>query len=149
MKRAAKPAVLLALLAGAVISGCAASEPPPMVPGGPISALPLGTYTCELAGDAGGPVSKPLPEYEFRVTNASTYKAGGVRGSYLLTGEHVSMTGGNLRGSACTGSPRTCCARSRKTERTARCGACAVRTTDATPPQSSSPARFAPRPAPR
>lgn len=98
MKRAAKPAVLLALLAGAIISGCAASEPPPMVPGGPISALPLGTYTCELAGDAGGPVSKPLPEYEFRVTNASTYKAGGVRGSYLLTGEHVSMTGGNLRG---------------------------------------------------
>lgn len=94
MKRALLPVVLLALAAG-----CASADTvPPPVPGGLISTLPIGTYTCELAGDAGGLVGKPLPEYEFRVVNASAYKAGGIRGSYLLTGEYVAMTGGKLKG---------------------------------------------------
>lgn len=94
MKRASLSVVLLGLVAG-----CASAGPtPPPVSGGPISTLPIGTYTCEMAGDAGGLVGRPLPEYEFRVVNASAYKAGGIRGSYLLTGEYVTMTGGKLRG---------------------------------------------------
>ncbi|WP_232491929.1 hypothetical protein [Novosphingobium kaempferiae] len=95
MKCASLPVALLLALA----SGCASAEPaPPPVSGGLISTLPIGTYTCELAGDAGGLVGKPLPEYAFRVVNASAYKAGGIRGSYLLTGEYVTMTGGKLKG---------------------------------------------------
>ncbi|MGF7153254.1 hypothetical protein [Novosphingobium gossypii] len=94
MKRASLPVVLLAIL-----SGCASADTaPPPVAGGPISTMPLGTYTCEMAGDAGGLVGRPLPEYEFRIVNASSYKAGGIRGSYLLTGRYLTMTGGKLRG---------------------------------------------------
>lgn len=94
MKRASLPVVLLAIL-----SGCASADnAPPPVAGGPISTLPIGTYTCEMAGDAGGLVGRPLPEYTFRVVNASAYKAGGIRGSYLLTGQYVTMTGGKLKG---------------------------------------------------
>lgn len=51
-----------------------------------------------MPGDAGGPVTKPLPEYAFEVVNASSYKAAGVRGSYLNTGDLVVMTGGTLKG---------------------------------------------------
>lgn len=94
MKRASLTVVLLALAAG-----CVSNKPAPApVPGGLIGTLPLGTYTCEMAGDAGGLVGKPLPEYGFRVVNASAYKAGGIRGSYLLTGDYVAMTGGKLKG---------------------------------------------------
>jgi hypothetical protein len=70
--------------------------PPP--PGGAIATLPLGTYTCEMPGDAGGAVGKPVPDHEFRIVNASSYKAGGIRGSYLFVGDRVTMTGGKLKG---------------------------------------------------
>lgn len=60
----------------------------------------MGLYTCELPGDASGAVGNPIPEFEFRVVNASSYKAGGIRGSYLYTGDRVLMTGGKLKGLA-------------------------------------------------
>ena len=90
-------AILLAASLPAV-SACAATSAPPPVPGGRIGTLALGSYTCELPGDANGPAGKVLPEYAFRIVNASSYKAGGIRGSYLYTGDRVVMTGGKLKG---------------------------------------------------
>lgn len=60
--------------------------------------MPIGTYTCELPGAPGEASGKPLPDYEFRIVNASSYKNEGIRGSYLLTGDHLAMTGGKLKG---------------------------------------------------
>ncbi len=74
-----------------------AKEPPP-VAGGRIGTLSLGRYQCELPGDAGGPIGQRLPDNDFTVANASSYKAGGVRGSYLYTGNTVVMTGGKFKG---------------------------------------------------
>lgn len=90
----------LVLLAGLclIAAGTAGADEPPPVPGGRIGTLALGRYSCELPGDAGGIGRKPVPEYDFRIVNASSYKAGGIRGSYLYTGEHVTMTGGKLKG---------------------------------------------------
>lgn len=74
-----------------------AAEPPP-VPGGRIGTLAIGRYSCELPGDAGGIGRKPVPEYDFRIVNSSSYKIDSIRGSYLYTGDHVTMTGGKLKG---------------------------------------------------
>ena len=73
-------------------------DQPRPVPGGVIGTLPLGKYDCELAGDAGGPVRVAAAEFDFRVINGSNYRAAGERGSYLLTGDVVLMTGGKLKG---------------------------------------------------
>lgn len=90
---------ILPALVGLTLSACASHrEPPAPVQGGTIGTLPLGHYTCELPGDAGGPVGKPVPDYAFRVVNSSSYKTAGVRGSYLYTGDRVVMTGGKLKG---------------------------------------------------
>ena len=94
----ARAATLIALAAGLSSAGCDASPKPQPVPGGRIGTLPLGTYTCELPGDPGGVAGKAQKDYEFRIVNASAYKSGGVRGSYLLTGMTVVMTGGKLKG---------------------------------------------------
>lgn len=94
-------AALLALALAAwpgVSHGARADAPPGPVPGGRIGTLALGHYTCELPGDASGPVGKPVSEFAFRIVNASSYKAGGIRGSYLRTGDRVVMTGGTLKG---------------------------------------------------
>lgn len=96
--RSALLAVLLAAAGVPAVTACAAGTPPPPVPGGRIGTLALGNYTCELPGDAGGPTGTPMPEYDFRIVNASSYKAGGIRGSYLYTNDRVVMTGGKLKG---------------------------------------------------
>lgn len=70
---------------------------PPPVPGGTIGTMIQGRYSCELPGIAGGPVGYAQAEYEFTIINSSSYKAGGVRGSYLLTGDRLVMTGGRLK----------------------------------------------------
>ena len=72
-------------------------EPAP-VPGGLIGTLGQGKYVCELPGDAGGPVRVPASEFDFTVINGSSYRSGRLRGSYLLTGDLVTMTGGKLKG---------------------------------------------------
>lgn len=94
---AALPAMLVASALLAVQPARAEPAPPP-VPGGLISTLPLGTYTCEMPGDAGGAAGKPVADHGFRIVNASAYKAGGIRGSYLFVGQYVTMTGGKLKG---------------------------------------------------
>jgi hypothetical protein len=78
---------------------CAAAPPNPApVPGGLIGTLALGTYTCELPGDAGGPIRVPAKDFDFTVIRGSSYRTDGTRGSYLLTGDVVTMTGGKLKG---------------------------------------------------
>lgn len=67
-------------------------------PGGPINTLQLGTYACELPGDAAGPAGLRQPGDDFTIVNASSYIAGGKRGTYLLTGSVVQMTSGPLKG---------------------------------------------------
>lgn len=90
MNRAAR---LLALIA--VVT---APTPGLAVPGGAIGTLEQGYYTCELPGDATGPAGRHLPEADFTVTSASSYRAGGTLGSYLLTGNRLVMTNGPHRG---------------------------------------------------
>ena len=67
-------------------------------PGGKIDSLPQGEFTCELPGDATGPVGHPVPEEGFTVINGSTYRSPAGRGTYLLTGDTLTMTAGPKRG---------------------------------------------------
>jgi len=90
-------ALLLALSAG-MLPACASSGVPQPVPGGRIGTLEPGRYVCEMPGDAAGAAGKPVTEFEFQVVNSSSYKAQGIRGSYLHTGDRVVMTSGKLRG---------------------------------------------------
>lgn len=89
--------LLAAALSLALPVALGAAEPPP-VPGGLIGTLPAGKYTCELPGDAGGPIRVAASEFDFTVIHGSSYRAAGERGSYLLTGDLVQMTGGKLKG---------------------------------------------------
>nr|WP_314467996.1 hypothetical protein [uncultured Novosphingobium sp.] len=93
------PFVAFLLAAGFVSVPLGASPAPPSVPGGPIGTLAVGQYNCERDGSAGGPVGIRLPQYDFRAVTGSNYKTpDGVRGSYLMTGDQVIMTGGALKG---------------------------------------------------
>ena len=80
----------IALLAAAVTPAVAA-------PGGAIGTLPLGKYTCELPGDATGAVGQHVPDADFMVINASSYATPKGQGTYLLTGDALTMTRGPLR----------------------------------------------------
>ena len=70
------------------------------VPGGEIATLPTGRYLCEKPGDATGLVAVRTPEGDFRVLASSSYAVDGKRGSYLLTGDRMVMTGGPFEGRA-------------------------------------------------
>lgn len=85
---------------GAALIAAAAvlSSPAAAVPGGQLGTLALGLYRCETGGDALGPVGKRVPEADFEVINASSYRARNAVGSYLLTGDRAVMTSGPLRG---------------------------------------------------
>lgn len=67
-------------------------------PGGPLDTLQLGDYACELPGDAVGPAGIRQPAADFSIVTASSYSAGGKRGTYLLTGTTVQMTSGPMKG---------------------------------------------------
>jgi hypothetical protein len=77
---------------------CALVSPLTAAPGGEIGTMPLGDYICELPGDATGPAGLRQPGEDFTVVNASSYRAAGVMGSYLLTGDRLTMTGGPHHG---------------------------------------------------
>jgi hypothetical protein len=97
MMRALRNAPFAALLLAA--AAASASPAPPPGPGGPIGTMELGQYNCERDGTAGGPVGLRLPQYDFRAVTGSNYKTpDGVRGSYLMTGSQILMTGGELKG---------------------------------------------------
>jgi len=99
MRRSLPLAAPVLLVAGLLpgTPATAATEPPP-VPGGLIGTMVQGKYSCELPGDAGGPIRVPASDFDFAVIRGSSYRAGGVRGSYLRTGDMVTMTGGKLKG---------------------------------------------------
>lgn len=84
--------------AAAVAFAVLAAAPPPAVPGGRIGTLPLGDYACEMPGDASGPIRLPATEFDFTIVHGSSYRSDGQRGSYLLTGDMVTMTSGHLKG---------------------------------------------------
>ncbi len=86
--RQAQAAALVLLLAVPVAAA----------PGGEIETMPIGDYVCELPGDATGPAGLHVPEEDFSVVTASSYRAGGAMGSYLLAGNRLTMTGGPLGG---------------------------------------------------
>jgi hypothetical protein len=83
----------LAGLTAALLAGPAAA-----VPGGDIDTLELGSYTCELPGDALAERGVHVPEADFAVIFGSSYRAGSETGTYLLTGDFVVMTSGPKMG---------------------------------------------------
>ena len=88
--RAAVPMLCTIALLGAA--------PAAAVPGGEIGTMPIGTYICELPGDATGPVGRHQPDEDFAIVNASSYRTKGSMGSYLLTGDELTMTSGQHQG---------------------------------------------------
>lgn len=82
------------LILPALLTGTAALA----APGGPIGTMPLGSYVCELPGDAMGAAGVRVPEQDFTILNASSYEAGGTPGTYLLTGDVLTMTAGPKQG---------------------------------------------------
>lgn len=88
-----KSAALLAILAAT-----AAMAPAAATPGGQIDTLQHGQYACELPGDATGPAGIRQAEQDFTVINASSYTTPQGRGTYLLTGDVVTLTSGPRKG---------------------------------------------------
>lgn len=84
-----RPIAIALLLAAAPALG---------VPGGEIDSLPRGTFICEMPGDATGAAGLRQDGEHFTIISASTYEAGGKRGSYLLTGDRLVMTSGPKKG---------------------------------------------------
>lgn len=66
---------------------------------GPLATLTLGLYVCERPA---APEIQPAviePAASFEVTTASRYiAADGTRGTYLFTGDKITMTSGSLSG---------------------------------------------------
>jgi hypothetical protein len=84
---------------GLAIAAILAAGPALAAPGGPIDTLTPGRYVCELPGDASGPAGLRQDAESFRVLNASSYEtADGGRGTYLLTGDTVTITSGPKSG---------------------------------------------------
>lgn len=98
MRRILSAAGAAPVLLGVLVAAAPPTVFPPPVPGGLIGTLAQGKYACELPGDAGGPIRRPAAEFDFTIIHGSSYRAGGLRGSYLLTGDVVTMTGGKLKG---------------------------------------------------
>ena len=74
------------------------AAPAAAAPGGDIATLPAGDYVCELPGDASGPAGRHVLGEDFAVVTASSYRALGSLGSYLLTGDSLVMTSGVHKG---------------------------------------------------
>jgi hypothetical protein len=89
-------AIFAALLAVALHPGTARA-----VPGGDLTVLVKGHYTCELPGNASDPDlfgGQPQPESDFEVIGDSSYLSKDGRGTYLMTGDSVHFTTGKLEG---------------------------------------------------
>ncbi|GGY96860.1 hypothetical protein ACFSTD_11595 [Novosphingobium colocasiae] len=93
------PILPLLALAATTAPGLAAADTPPPVAGGRIGTLAKGSYTCETPGDVTGAVGIVQKDLAFSIVNGSNYKQNGKAGSYLLTDDIVTLTGGPLNGS--------------------------------------------------
>lgn len=67
-------------------------------PGGKLGTLPHGLYICSTPGDATGAPWNVIPEREFTIGTASTYRTSTGSGTYLLTGDRIVFTRGPLKG---------------------------------------------------
>lgn len=63
-----------------------------------MTSLTPGHYVCELPGDATGPAGLRQTDEDFVVVNAGGYEARGGRGTYLVTGDVLTMTSGPKHG---------------------------------------------------
>lgn len=68
------------------------------VPGGQIGFLRPGAFQCEMPGDATGAAGLRVPEADFDVISANSYRTAKGRGTYLLTGDLLQLTSGPLNG---------------------------------------------------
>jgi hypothetical protein len=82
----------------ALVLALVLAAPATAAPGGDIDTMPIGSYVCELPGDATGPAGRRVAEEDFTIVTASSYRAGGSMGSYLLTGNRLAMTSGSHQG---------------------------------------------------
>lgn len=89
-----RPTASAAALAVMLALSCSAQA----APGGLIATLQVGTYACELPGDAVGPAGIRQPDRDFAIINATTYTSGSGRGTYLLTGTVLQLTSGPRKG---------------------------------------------------
>jgi hypothetical protein len=85
----------LALAIAAALSLAASAG---AAPGGRIGTLERGAYSCETPGDVTAARGVPAPEEDFTITNASTYQTPEGSGTYLRTGDVVTMTSGPKKG---------------------------------------------------
>jgi len=76
---------------------CLIASPALAASGGPLGTLMLGRYDCERPGPPAAP-AVPEPDWSFAVTTSSRYVAKSGEGTYLLTGNTVTMTSGPLDG---------------------------------------------------
>ena len=84
----------LAALAAALGGSAAAATGP-----GPIGTLMTGRYECELPGSAADTLRRPEASTSFTIASSSRYVAAdGSVGTYLRTGDVVTMTSGPLAG---------------------------------------------------
>ena len=63
-----------------------------------VQTLPLGSYACELPGDAMHAAGLHVPDEDFAIVHSSTYAAAGKMGSYLMIGGMIEMTSGPRQG---------------------------------------------------
>ncbi len=72
-----------------------------VLPGGDLTVLPKGHYTCELPGNASDIDSfggQHQPDADFDVIGDSSYRSKDSRGTYLMIGDKVRFTSGALEG---------------------------------------------------
>ncbi len=98
MKRLIASIIALPPLAAPMLVAALLTAPAFATPGGPLGVLQIGTYICELPGDATGPAGLHQESANFDVINASSYRNAKGRGTYLKTGDIVVMTSGPKRG---------------------------------------------------
>ena len=82
---------LRAMVAGAALAAAPAGAEM-------LHTMPHGTYECGLPGDAGAQAWNILDDRSFRIARASSYRAQGSRGTYLLVDDLLTFTSGPLNG---------------------------------------------------
>jgi hypothetical protein len=88
----------IAPLALAPIALAIGVQPAQAAPGGLLRTLLKGYWICESSGDAVAPPTM-YPQDSFRVIADSSYRTtAGLTGTYLLTGNDLTMTTGPFRG---------------------------------------------------
>ena len=67
-------------------------------PGGKMNLLPVGTYRCEMPGDASGSAGRVQSDAGFTILKNSRYSTRRGSGSYLVIGDRLQMTSGPMKG---------------------------------------------------